>query len=132
MPLYRFKSVKWARVGISTPHDSPLPAPYDDETSDSDFADGIIPGPGRALLFTSGGRDHIRAVDGSVDRIDCDSGRDTLLLDRLDFYGGECRGDQGLHRAIRRSASDATQTCSRSGCCIPMPSTRRTPPRICG
>jgi hypothetical protein len=58
--------------------------PGDDEVWGSDGDDVLVGGPGHDTLLGWGGDDIIRAVDGQVDTVVCDDGRDTLTADGRD------------------------------------------------
>jgi hypothetical protein len=70
--------------------------------------DVIEPGPGRDWVIAeyNRGNDKIRARDGSFDYVGCGAGRDSVVLDGLDFYAGPLDGGSGRnprHRCERVS-----------------------------
>ncbi len=52
--------------------------------------DSINAGSGRDDVFAGSGNDSISARDGSRDRIDCGTGRDSVRVDRRDKAAGNC------------------------------------------
>jgi RTX calcium-binding nonapeptide repeat (4 copies) len=64
-------------------------------------------GSGRDTVTGGEGPDLIRARDGQYDEISCFGGRDTLVLDALDFYETECERvrRRGLARSIPLNAT---------------------------
>jgi RTX calcium-binding nonapeptide repeat (4 copies) len=52
--------------------------------------DVLEPGPGVDYVVGTGGDDKVASADRDYDYIECDSGRDTLTLDRRDLAWGRC------------------------------------------
>ena len=65
--------------------------------------DVIDPGPGTDWVDAeyNRGDDVVRARDGHADYVACGAGRDTVVLDRLDFYAGPREGSSGHNRSNR-------------------------------
>jgi Ca2+-binding RTX toxin-like protein len=52
--------------------------------------DRLAGGPGDDTIYAGPGADRVRTRDGAADTVICGSGRDTLLLDSLDFPRPDC------------------------------------------
>ncbi len=79
-----------------------------EDYSDSRRGNVLELGPGRDSVESAGeGPDLIRARDGQYDEIDCSDGRDTVVLDALDFYEDGCERvhRHGLARSIPLNAT---------------------------
>jgi Ca2+-binding RTX toxin-like protein len=50
--------------------------------------DRVNPGKGRDTVFGGAGNDNIQAVDKTRDVIDCGTGRDTVVADKVDVLKG--------------------------------------------
>lgn len=66
----------------------------------------IYPGSGPDTVFAGPGADRVFARDRSVDDIECDSGRDRLRLDGLDFFANDDASGR-CERIRRRGAAAA-------------------------
>ena len=81
---------------------------YLEDMGIGDSGDLHYPGPGRDNVMGSDGPDRIHARDGEFDDLTCNGGRDTIVLDAVDFYendedlGGRCERvrRRGLARAF--------------------------------
>lgn len=78
--------------------------PGRDTITGSEFRDVIVPGRGDDTVLAEGGNDVVRSRDRSTDLIECSSGRDSALIDGLDFAVPDCE------RLDRRGAARAVPT----------------------
>jgi len=75
--------------------------PGRDTITGSEYRDVIVPGAGDDTVLAESGNDVVRSRDSSADLIECSSGRDTVLLDGLDYAASDCE------RLRRRGAARA-------------------------
>lgn len=81
---------------------------YFEDYSHTRAGNVYVLGPGRDSVAWAGeGPDLIRARDGRYDDMYCSDGRDTVVLDALDFFDGECERvrRRGLARSLPLSAT---------------------------
>jgi hypothetical protein len=75
----------------------------DDQLFAGPGRDSLEPGSGRDIVQSGAGDDRVSARDGAFDRISCGGGRDTVVMDRLDFPGDSCLGSRLRRRGTPRA-----------------------------